>query len=59
MKALPKACSYGHAGMVVATSLFKSLGLFTGMPIVGDTDIVHKYLQADKANNLATSRMRL
>jgi glycosyltransferase involved in cell wall biosynthesis len=54
VKALPKACSYGHAGnMVVATSLFKSLGLFTGMPIVGDTDIVHKYLQADKANNLA------
>jgi len=46
-EALPKACSYGHAGNG-GSHFLKSLGLFTGMPIVGDTDIVHKYLQADK-----------
>ena len=42
---LPRECCFGHAGnMAVRTDLFNSLGLFSGMPIVGDTEIVQKFL---------------
>jgi glycosyltransferase involved in cell wall biosynthesis len=41
-------CYYGHAGnMAVRASVFDAVGLFSGMPIVGDTDIIHKLLQQD------------
>jgi len=54
MKAL-KACSYGHAGKVA--TLFKSLGLFTGMPIVGDTDIVCISISRQTKQTTSPSRM--
>ncbi len=41
-----RECYYGHAGnMAIRASVFDSVGLFSGMPIVGDTEIIHKLLQ--------------
>ncbi len=38
-------CYFGHAGnMVVHASIFRELGLFPAMPIVGDTEIIHRIL---------------
>jgi glycosyltransferase involved in cell wall biosynthesis len=43
---LPRETCYGHAGnMAVRANLFKVLGLFAPMPIVGDAEIVQKYLK--------------
>lgn len=37
---------YGHAGnMAVRASVFEQAGLFSGMPVVGDTEIIHNLLQ--------------
>lgn len=37
---------YGHAGnMAIRASVFEAVGLFSGMPIVGDTEIMHNLLQ--------------
>jgi glycosyltransferase involved in cell wall biosynthesis len=42
----PRETCYGHAGnMALRASLFQELGVFPPMPIVGDADIVQKYLQ--------------
>lgn len=42
---LPRETCYGHAGnMGVRKELFSTLGLFSPMPIVGDAEIVQKYL---------------
>ncbi len=36
---------YGHAGnMLIRASVFERLGLFEPMPIVGDTEIIHRLL---------------
>jgi glycosyltransferase involved in cell wall biosynthesis len=44
--ALPRETCYGHAGnMAVRSRVFSELGLFSPMPIVGDAEIVQKYLQ--------------
>jgi glycosyltransferase involved in cell wall biosynthesis len=41
-------CYYGHAGnMAIRASVFDAVGVFSGMPIVGDTEIIHKLLQQD------------
>jgi glycosyltransferase involved in cell wall biosynthesis len=41
-----RQCYYGHAGnMAVRASVFAAVGLFSGMPIVGDTEVIHKLLQ--------------
>ncbi len=38
--------AYGHAGnMAVRALVFKQTGVFSGMPIVGDTEIIHKLIQ--------------
>ncbi len=38
-------CYFGHAGnMVVHSKIFRELGLFPAMPIVGDTEIIHRIL---------------
>lgn len=38
-------CYFGHAGnMVVHSRIFRELGLFPAMPIVGDTEIIHRIL---------------
>jgi glycosyltransferase involved in cell wall biosynthesis len=43
-----RQCYYGHAGnMAIRASVFDAVGLFSGMPIVGDTEIIHKLLQQD------------
>jgi glycosyltransferase involved in cell wall biosynthesis len=43
-----RRCYYGHAGnMAIRASVFDAVGLFSGMPIVGDTEIIHKLLQRD------------
>lgn len=37
---------YGHAGnMAVRASVFETAGLFSGMPVVGDTEIIHNLIQ--------------
>jgi cellulose synthase/poly-beta-1,6-N-acetylglucosamine synthase-like glycosyltransferase len=43
---------YGHAGnMAVRAPVFQQVGLFSGMPIVGDTEIIHNLLwHRPKAN---------
>lgn len=47
---LPKECAYGHAGnMSIERKLFNSLGRFNSMPIPGDTEIIHRYLEASSA----------
>jgi glycosyltransferase involved in cell wall biosynthesis len=39
----PPACWFGHAGnMVVRTDIFAEIGLFEPMPVVGDTEIIHR-----------------
>ncbi len=44
---------YGHAGnMAILTSVFKQVGLFSGMPIVGDTAIIHKLIQQQPGANI-------
>ncbi len=44
---------YGHAGnMAVRASVFKQVGLFSGMPIVGDTEIIHKRIQQQPDANI-------
>ncbi len=41
-----KQYCYGHAGnMAIRASVFEQTGLFSGMPIVGDTEIIHKLIQ--------------
>jgi glycosyltransferase involved in cell wall biosynthesis len=41
-------CYYGHAGnMAIRASVFHAVGVFSGLPIVGDTEIIHKFLQQD------------
>jgi glycosyltransferase involved in cell wall biosynthesis len=36
-------CYFGHAGnMVISASLFRQIGIFLPMPIVGDTEIIHR-----------------
>lgn len=51
---LPRKCCFGHAGnMAVRSDLFSFLGLFSGMPVVGDTDIVQKFLAAFPDENVA------
>ena len=43
-----RQCYFGHAGnMAIRASVFDAVGLFSGMPIVGDTEIIHKLLQQD------------
>ena len=43
-----RQCYYGHAGnMAIRASVFDTVGLFSGMPIVGDTEIIHKLLERD------------
>lgn len=38
---------YGHAGnMLIRASVFERVGLFEAMPIVGDTEIIHRLLMA-------------
>ena len=38
---------YGHAGnMAVRASVFEQVGLFSGMPVVGDTEIIHNLIQS-------------
>ena len=42
----PSACWFGHAGnMVVRADVFKEIGLFEPMPVVGDTEIIHRLRQ--------------
>ena len=42
----PSACWFGHAGnMVVRADVFKEIGLFEAMPVVGDTEIIHRLRQ--------------
>jgi glycosyltransferase involved in cell wall biosynthesis len=42
----PPACWFGHAGnMVVRADVFKEIGLFEAMPVVGDTEIIHRLRQ--------------
>jgi glycosyltransferase involved in cell wall biosynthesis len=42
----PAACWFGHAGnMVVRADVFKDVGLFEPMPVVGDTEIIHRLRQ--------------
>lgn len=39
----PDACWFGHAGnMAVRADVFTEVGLFEPMPVVGDTDIIHR-----------------
>ena len=39
----PSACWFGHAGnMVVRADVFTEIGLFEPMPVVGDTEIIHR-----------------
>ena len=39
---------YGHAGnMAVRALVFETVGLFTSMPLVGDTEIIHRWLDHD------------
>jgi len=41
-----RQCYYGHAGnMVVRASIFDEVGLFASMPVVGDTEIIHRFMQ--------------
>ena len=43
-----RQCYYGHAGNIaIRASVFDAVGLFSGMPIVGDTEIIHQLLQQD------------
>ncbi|MCX7429539.1 MAG: glycosyltransferase family A protein [Planctomycetia bacterium] len=42
----PSECWFGHAGnMVVRADVFKEIGLFEPMPVVGDTEIIHRLLK--------------
>jgi glycosyltransferase involved in cell wall biosynthesis len=42
----PSECWFGHAGnMVVRADVFKEIGLFKPMPVVGDTEIIHRLRQ--------------
>jgi cellulose synthase/poly-beta-1,6-N-acetylglucosamine synthase-like glycosyltransferase len=42
----PSECWFGHAGnMVVRADVFKEIGLFEAMPVVGDTEIIHRLRQ--------------
>lgn len=42
------SCWFGHAGnMLVRADVFAELGLFHPMPVVGDTEIIHRLLQHD------------
>ncbi len=44
---------YGHAGnMAIRASVFKQVGLFSGMPTVGDTEIIHKLIQQQPDANI-------
>ena len=53
-KAGLKDCYYGHAGnMVVKRSVFDEVGLFSGMPIVGDTAIFHDLMALRPAAQFA------
>jgi glycosyltransferase involved in cell wall biosynthesis len=39
---------FGHAGnMAVRAEVFQSLGLFKAMPVVGDTEIIHRLLKQE------------
>ena len=42
------ACWFGHAGnMLVRAAVFAEIGLFEPMPVVGDTEIIHRLRQRD------------
>lgn len=42
----PSLCWFGHAGnMVVRADVFTEIGLFEPMPVVGDTEIIHRLRQ--------------
>lgn len=42
------ACWFGHAGnMLVRADVFAEIGLFEPMPVVGDTEIIHRLRQRD------------
>lgn len=44
----PSACWFGHAGnMLVRADVFAEIGLFDPMPVVGDTEIIHRLRQRD------------
>lgn len=48
-----KAYYYGHAGnMAMRTKAFNEIGLFTGMPIVGDTEIIHRLIKHQPDANI-------
>lgn len=39
-------CYFGHGGnMAVRATVFQTVGLFSGMPIVGDTEVIHQLLE--------------
>jgi len=41
----PRSCLLGHAGnMAVRADVFDAVGLFKPMPVVGDVEIIHRYL---------------
>jgi glycosyltransferase involved in cell wall biosynthesis len=43
-----RQCYYGHAGnMAIRASVFDAVGSFSAMPIVGDTEIIHRLLQRE------------
>jgi len=46
----PSDCWFGHAGnMVVLADVFTEIGLFEPMPVVGDTEIIHRLRQHQPA----------
>jgi glycosyltransferase involved in cell wall biosynthesis len=41
----PRSCLLGHAGnMVIRSDVFDAVGVFDPMPVVGDVEIIHRYL---------------
>jgi len=52
-----RPCYHGHAGnMAVKASVFAKIGLFSGMPVVGDTEVIHRYMQRAPAANITYAR---
>jgi glycosyltransferase involved in cell wall biosynthesis len=54
-------CYFGHAGnMVIRAELVRSIGSFPAMPIVGDTEIIHRAIEklpGAKLNYIPTARV--
>lgn len=41
-----RQCYFGHAGsMATKASVFDNVGLFSGMPIVGDIEVIHRLME--------------